>query len=161
MGERLWSDLDTIDILRERLGVGYEEARRLLDQAEGDLIRALAEWENEGRQARTSWKEQGGELWWNVQEKLSQWSRTKITLKHRDQLLMSVSVPLGIGLGYLLWRKPAMRMLALTGIAVAAANDCKWQIHSVPSSGTGAAWVNPVAQGWEGEPRHTPDGTVH
>lgn len=35
-------DLQTVDIVRERMGVGYADAVAALDAAEGDLVRALA-----------------------------------------------------------------------------------------------------------------------
>lgn len=35
-------DLETVDLIRERMGVGYKEAKEALDQAEGDVVAALA-----------------------------------------------------------------------------------------------------------------------
>jgi len=35
-------DLSAVDILRERLGVGYEAALQALEESEGDVVRALA-----------------------------------------------------------------------------------------------------------------------
>jgi hypothetical protein len=34
--------LDKVDVIRERMDVGYQDALRALEQAEGDLVKALA-----------------------------------------------------------------------------------------------------------------------
>ncbi len=39
--------LSQIDVIRERMGVGYAEAKRALDEAQGDVITALAALEAE------------------------------------------------------------------------------------------------------------------
>lgn len=40
------SELEKIDILRERVGVGYGEAKQLLDACDGDVVEALVMYEN-------------------------------------------------------------------------------------------------------------------
>jgi len=39
--------LEQVDLVRERMGVGYKEAKRALDGADGDVISALAALEDE------------------------------------------------------------------------------------------------------------------
>ena len=43
------SELEKIDLIRARLGVGYKEAKEALDDAEGDVVQALIRLEQKNR----------------------------------------------------------------------------------------------------------------
>src|SRR5665648_1133021 len=38
MTEAIWTELEMLDVLRDRMGIGYEEARTALNLAKGDVI---------------------------------------------------------------------------------------------------------------------------
>jgi len=46
--------LEQVDLIRERMAVGYTEAKQALDEAEGDVVQALAIVESRQQQAQAS-----------------------------------------------------------------------------------------------------------
>ena len=130
MSEALWTELEKIDVLRERMGLGYVEARNALNLAQGDIVKALAELEKAKHNGRDELKHRGREFWDGLQEKFGNLSHTKINLKHNDKTLFSVSAPLGLGLTLVLMRRPGVRMLGLVGAAGAALAHCKLEIDN-------------------------------
>ena len=58
-------ELDRIDILRRRTGLGYAEAKALLDEAGGDVVEALIRYEKRQREEGRSWRwETSGRAAW-------------------------------------------------------------------------------------------------
>lgn len=124
MSEPLWSELDKVDVLRERMGIGYEEARIALDLAHGDVVKALDDLEKAQKGEGREWKAkaQGCDTWDNVKSTMTNFSHSTISLKRHENTIVSVSAPLGLALAYTVWRKPGLRMLALLGAVGAAIN---------------------------------------
>ena len=46
--------LEQVDVVRERMGVGYAEAKRALDEADGDVVAALAAIESRQSQEQSA-----------------------------------------------------------------------------------------------------------
>lgn len=132
MNEEMWSELEKIDILRERMGVGYDEADRALKAAGGDVIKALAKLEHEQQSATGGWKNRGREVWGDLKDKIEVLNQTKVNLKRRDKTFLSVSAPLGAALAYTFWRRPGLRLLGLLGAAGAALAHYELEVDKTP-----------------------------
>ncbi|WP_242966866.1 DUF4342 domain-containing protein [Desulfosporosinus sp. FKA] len=136
MSEALWSELEKMDILRERMGIGYEEARAALNSAQGDVIKALDclerdRHEHDRIKICEEIPDRGQELWDSLKAKMKEFNRTKINLKRNDTTVLSLSAPLGVALAYSVWRKPSLRMVALVGAVGAALNHFHLEIDTV------------------------------
>lgn len=130
MSETLWTELEKIDILRERMGLTYEEARLALEAAQGDVIQALANEEHENEWAHLD-EGMGGQLWDGLKYQFSRLSKTQVKLRRQNKTVLSVSAPLGIAMAYTLWRRPGLRMLGLLGAAGAAMKHYELELDSV------------------------------
>lgn len=128
MSEILWTELEKIDILRERMGVNYERAQSALEAAQGDLVKALAQVEKEQLQGA----DRIGRRFFNsAKEQMKCLGRTQLNLNHEDKTVLSMSAPLGIALAYTIWRRPTLRMLGLLGAATAAIKKYELKMSSV------------------------------
>ncbi|MGI6119706.1 MAG: DUF4342 domain-containing protein [Desulfosporosinus sp.] len=130
MAEALWSELEKLDVLRERMGIGYEEARTALDLAQGDVVKALDNLERarNGNGYCCNFIDQGHEIWDSVKSALTTFSHSTISLKRNENTIVSLSAPLGLALAYTIWRKPGLRMLALVGAVGAAMNNFELEV---------------------------------
>jgi len=121
--------LEKLDIIRERAGVTYREAREALERAEGKVIDALVDLE--GRKPG-GWTEEfsvrSGEVIDKVKELVRQGNVTKIRIKQNGKVLVEIPVTLGaIGAVFL-------PQLAALGVLVAVFRHCTLE---VVKSGTG------------------------
>lgn len=132
MSEPLWTELEKMDVLRERMGIGYEEARTALNLAQGDVIKALDDLENAQKRQKPDWdfKDEGRDMWDGVKSTMVNISNSTITLKRHENTIVSLSAPLGLALAYTIWRKPGLRMLALVGAVGAAINHFELEVSS-------------------------------
>ena len=130
MSEALWTELEKLDVLRERMGIGYEEARTALNLAQGDLVKALANLEKAQNGEEPGWDfaDRGQGIWNSVKDKLGSFNNTTVSLKKHDNTILSLSAPLGLALAYTIWRKPSLRLLALVGAVVAAMNNFELEV---------------------------------
>ncbi|MHB8125619.1 MAG: DUF4342 domain-containing protein [Desulfitobacteriaceae bacterium] len=134
MSEVLWTELEKIDVLRERMGLGYEEARNALNLAQGDIVKALADLEKAKNNTFNEMRSRGRELWDGLQEKFEDLSQTKVNFKHKDKTLFSVSAPLGLGLTLALMRRPGLRLLGVVSVVGAALTHCKLEVDDSAKS---------------------------
>jgi len=130
MSEALWTELEKMDVLRERMGIGYEEARTALNLAQGDVVKALDNLEKarDGEEPGRDFANQGHKLWDSVRAKMGCLNHTTISLKKNDDTIVSVAAPLGLALAYTIWRRPGLRMLALVGAVGAAMNHYELEV---------------------------------
>ncbi|HEY8552816.1 MAG TPA: DUF4342 domain-containing protein [Thermaerobacter sp.] len=110
------TELEKIDILRERAGVSYRRAKELLDACGGDVVEALIRLEEEAR--RNTWQEriqvQGAELVDRVRQLINEGNVRRIVIRNQDgQTLVELPVTVG-ALGALL-----APMLAVVGVIAA------------------------------------------
>lgn len=128
MSEILWTELEKVDVLRERMGVSYERARLALDESQGDLVKALALLEKELQSG-----EDGMGRWFinGFKKQMGRLNQTQLKLKREDQTVLSLSAPLGIALAYTIWKRPTLRMLGLLGAATAAMKHYELEVDSV------------------------------
>lgn len=128
MSEVLWTELEKIDILRERMGLSYQEARSALEAAHGDVVLALANQEKE-----KSFEDEGagGQLWDELKHQMNRLNQKQVKVKRQDKTILSVSAPLGMALAYSIWRRPGLRMLGLLGAAAAAMKHYELEVDSI------------------------------
>ena len=152
LSEALWTELEKLDVLRERMGIGYEEARTALNLAQGDVVKALDDLEKAQNGKEQSWDftDRGQGIWESVKAGLADFNHTKVSLKKHDNTILSVSAPLGLALAYTIWRKPGLRMLALAGAVGAAINHFELEVANEVSPYDDDAF-NFVADGPEEE----------
>jgi len=122
-------NLQQIDLIRERTGLNYAEARELLEEANGDVVEALVILDEEDREGeirlgrgfelnRERMKEMVSDnLLSPVKKVLSQGSRTRIRISNQEGTLLEFPATLGIA-GALL----APRATALSAMALLMAN---------------------------------------
>ncbi|WP_434511384.1 DUF4342 domain-containing protein [Desulfitobacterium sp. AusDCA] len=127
MSEVIWTELEKIDVLRERMGVSYERARVSLETNQGDLIKALAELEKEQSKAEDGF---AGRFYGGVKEQMKRLNKTQLNLKHVDKTVLSISAPLGMALAYAIWKRPTLRMFGLVGAATAAINNYELEVDT-------------------------------
>lgn len=110
--------LEKVDLIRQRMGISYQEAKAALDEADGDLVNALImlEQEQEGK-PHCSW----GKI-------LSKGACTKIRLKRGDASLCEV--PVGVGMVGILGMLVSDELAVLGAIGTVAAllNNCTLEI---------------------------------
>jgi hypothetical protein len=89
------SDLEKIDILRARLGVGYREAREALEAAGGDVVQALIELEEKGRNIGERFQARGQEMVDQFKTLLHKGQNYRIKLKKGDETVFEVPASVG------------------------------------------------------------------
>lgn len=91
------SRLEKIDIIRERTGVGYAEAARRLDEADGDVVEALIRFEAEKEtDAGNPWGRLGDQTLEKLGALIRKGNATSIRVKHRHKTVLEVPVTAGV-----------------------------------------------------------------
>ena len=89
-------DLEKIDIIRERVGVSYKQAKEALEKVGGDIVDALIALEEE---ANIKWTKNIGQAGSEVLEKLKKviekGNVTRIMIKKDDEILLNIPVTAG------------------------------------------------------------------
>lgn len=107
------TELEKIDVIRDRLGVSYKEAREALAEKNGDLVEALILFEEEQHSGWTGrMQERGEELVAQMKTLLEKSNHTKIKVKQGEKTLFEIPASLG-ALG-------VIGALASTPLAIAA-----------------------------------------
>lgn len=111
--------LEKIDLVRERTGVSYREAKAVLEQADGNVIEALILLEDNKKHWKEdfhTWKEEftvkGTEVTEKVKEILRKGNVNKITVKQDGKKIVEIPIVLGAIGGLLL---PELAVLGLLG----------------------------------------------
>jgi len=130
MTDALWTELEKLDVLRERMGIGYEEARTALNLAQGDVVKALDDLEDDKKGGKQGFDfvDQGQGIWDSVKATMATISHSTVSLKRHDNTIVSLSAPLGLALAYTIWRKPGLRLLMLAGAVGAAVNNFELEV---------------------------------
>ncbi|MDI3547704.1 MAG: hypothetical protein PWR10_1356 [Halanaerobiales bacterium] len=94
-------NLEKIDLIRERLGVSYEEANRALKETGGDVVEALIKLEKETAEKGFSLKDnlisvKGQELINKIKEIIKEGNVNKIVVKSKDKTLVEIPVTAGV-----------------------------------------------------------------
>lgn len=102
--------LEKIDLVRQRMGIGYKEAREALETSAGDLVGALVHLEEKSKAQKSEhvekvsaasdqWREEivtrGGDLIEKVKALIAEGNATKIRIKQGDKLILEIPVLFG------------------------------------------------------------------
>jgi len=117
--------LEKIDQIRARFNVSYEEAKKVLDAADGDVVQALIALENRG----TDWTEKvqvtGGELVNKIRDVIRQGNVRKVVVRQDDRILFELPLTLG-AIGAII-----APQLAAVGAIAALVAHCTVEIQHV------------------------------
>jgi hypothetical protein len=89
------TEMEKIDLIRERTDLGYREAKKLLDEAGGDVVQALARHEEKESQWQETIQVKGGEILDTVRELIKEGNVTKIRVKHEGKTIVELPVTIG------------------------------------------------------------------
>lgn len=134
--------LDKIDILRERANISYRRAYELLEQMDGDVVRALIMLEEEPRTWTERFQVSGSELVGRVRDLIREGNVNRIAIKNRGRVLLDIPVTMG-AIGAVL-----MPYLAALGVIAALATRCTIEVERRPKPNT----ARPGEQGAGAEP---------
>ncbi|NLC38699.1 MAG: DUF4342 domain-containing protein [Clostridia bacterium] len=112
-------ELQKIDLIRERLGVSFLEAREALREADGNVVDALVALETKERQWEEKLSHQGKRLYHQVKELISKGNVTKIKIKKGEEVLTEIPATLG-GLA-LLGMLASAELAIIAGLGTVAA----------------------------------------
>ncbi|HHV79299.1 MAG TPA: DUF4342 domain-containing protein [Firmicutes bacterium] len=123
--------LEKVDLIRERTGLGYKEAKDLLDAHGNDVVAALVDWEQSQKAAAATaepgWKERfqvkGEQLVDKVKELLREGNVTRIVIRKGDDVLVEIPVTWG-AIGAVM--APA---LAAVGVVAALVSNCTIEVQ--------------------------------
>jgi len=116
--------LEKIDILRDRTGVTYKEAKEALERSNGDVIAALIDLEDATKQG--NWTEEisfrSSQVIEKVKRLIKEGNVTKIRVKNEGKVLVEIPVAIG-ALGAMI-----LPHLAVLGVLVAVFKRCTIEI---------------------------------
>jgi NACalpha-BTF3-like transcription factor len=119
--------LEKIDILRARLGVGYKEARKALEEADGDVVQALVAFEERGLGLGERLQAMSLEAVEQLKAIMHKSQDYKIKLKKDDATVLEVPASVGaLGLIGALSSRELAVVGALSAV-IAMANNYSWE----------------------------------
>lgn len=122
--------LEKIDTLRERANISYRRAYELLEQVDGDLVRALIQLEEEPRTWTERFQVSGSELVGRVRNLIREGNVNRISIRNRGRVLLDIPVTMG-AIGAVL-----MPYLAALGVIAALATRCTIEVERRPKPNT-------------------------
>lgn len=123
------TELEKLDILRQRLGLSYKEAKEALDAAGGDLIQALISMESKNTRLEDKMQEEGAKLFTRIKEILQQGNVTRVRVKKGEETVLEIPSTVGaIGLLGVLASTP-LAIIAGVGTVAAMMNDYRLEIE--------------------------------
>ncbi|MBS4022771.1 MAG: DUF4342 domain-containing protein [Dethiobacter sp.] len=126
--------LEKIELIRDRTGLSYAQARELLEESGGDVIEALVTMEEEGVDGESGVGMISREIISPVKKVFRQSNRTRIKVKNRDGTLLEIPITVGLA-GALL----APRMTALGTMVLLMA---QYSLESHQSEAAETDWEN-------------------
>lgn len=137
------SELEKIDIIRARLGVGYKEAKEALDRAGGDVVQALVDREDRSRDFCEKIGVQGQEIMGQVKDLLHRGRDYRIKVKRGEKTVIEIPATLGaLGIvGILASSEIAMIGALGTMAAMAKKYTLEFEKRNMPAEKSPAAAV--------------------
>ncbi|MEF9951679.1 MAG: DUF4342 domain-containing protein [Clostridium sp.] len=110
--------LEKIDIVRQRFGVSYEEAKKALEDNNNDLVQTLIYMEKNKKGFSEVVSEKSNDLVDTVKEIIAQGNVNRIKVKRKDKVLVDIPVTAGVAAGALsVMYLPLLAIGAVTAIA--------------------------------------------
>ncbi len=120
--------LEKIDILRERLGISYEEAKLALDEADDDVVQALINLEKAQKKRDVKLDEKGRALIEYISDLIKKGNVTKVRLKKGDKVVVEIPATIGaIGVGGALL-SPVLAVIGVVGTVAALVNNYSLEV---------------------------------
>lgn len=94
--ELLNEELEKVDILRERTGLGFAEARELLQDCDWDVLEALVVYEKEKQVFTTQWEAKGSEVLNKVKQLIKDGNVTHIRVMSKGRTIAEIPVTVGV-----------------------------------------------------------------
>jgi hypothetical protein len=116
-------NLEKIDVIRDRMNVNYEEAKKALESRNWDVVEALVLLEQEERNRKEEILVRGNELVEKIKEMARKGNVTRIRVKQDDKVLVEIPVTAGV-VGALL-----APQLAIIGAVAALISKCTLEIE--------------------------------
>ncbi|SEF74072.1 protein of unknown function [Caloramator fervidus] len=110
--------LEKIDILRQRTGVSYAEAKEILEKHNGNVIDSLIYIEQNQKKLGAQISEFSNDLIETIREIIRKGNVNRIKVKKDDRILVDIPVTAGIAAGALSLFNPAL--LAIGAVAALA-----------------------------------------
>jgi len=89
--------LEKIELVKDRTGVSYKEAKEALEAAEGSVVDAIIDIEESiDIKSRSKFAEQGAHIIDKVKEAIKKGNVAKIIVKKNDEVIMNLPVNVGI-----------------------------------------------------------------
>jgi len=124
-GVQMDISLEKIDVIRQRTGVSYREAKEALERNSGNVLETLIELEDESKN-KTNWTEEfsvrSTEVIDKVKELVREGNVNKIRIKHEGKVLAEIPVALG-AIGAVI-----LPQLAALGVIVAVFKRCTIEV---------------------------------
>jgi len=89
------SELEKIDLIRARLNVGYREAKEALEAAGGDVIQALIDLEEKGKNTGARFQAKGQEVVDQIKELVNKGQDYRIKVKQGEKTVFEVPASIG------------------------------------------------------------------
>ncbi|MDI6603639.1 DUF4342 domain-containing protein [Aceticella autotrophica] len=116
-------ELEKIDMIIERTGVSYKEAREALNECNGNVVDALVYLEEN----KKSWTENisvaGSEVLDKIKDIVKKGNVTKIRIKKDDEVILEIPVTAGAISALLI------PQLTLVGVALAFVSNCTIEVE--------------------------------
>lgn len=114
--------LDKIDLIVERTGVSYREAKEALEKSNGDVLEAIIYIENQNKSFTENMGNKGEQLLDKLKEYIRKGNVTKIIIKKDGEVIMNIPVSAGT-IGTIL-----APQIALLGFSAALLSKCTFEI---------------------------------
>jgi len=131
------SELEKIDLIRARLGVGYREAKEVLDSVDGDVVQALIKLEEKSMGLGEKLQSRGQELLDQMRELFARSHETRVKIKQGGRTVLELPASLG-ALGVLgTLASSQLAVIGALGAMAAMAKNYSLEIERPEEKGTG------------------------
>ncbi|MCR4441385.1 MAG: DUF4342 domain-containing protein [Peptococcaceae bacterium] len=116
-------ELSKIDLLRERMGVTYQQAKDALDANGGDVVQALIYLEKNSKKWDDRLDEKGRQLADYIRDIIRKGNVTKVRLKKGDKIVFEIPATIGaLGVGGAILIPPLLFIVAVGTVAALVNN---------------------------------------
>ncbi|MBC7347799.1 MAG: DUF4342 domain-containing protein [Clostridia bacterium] len=125
-------ELEKIEVLRERLGASYREAKEALEASNGDVVAALVALEEKKARLSCRLEERGREVLERARGWLARGNLTRVKLKKGDETVLEFPATVGVaGVAAMLLSAP-LAVAGALGAVAALANNYRLEVERPP-----------------------------